>query len=142
MRWHIRYHILNILQPYNFQISPLCAFCIPWNYSLLIKVSNRPLTIDESGDFVAWSLSNSKGRRVSGPQQISTPHINGATYGTFFDLKRAYTQPDVDFTTTRKAPPPQPQPVSLGPYSFLGGLGGWLPFNQTISGEKIDELRE
>jgi syntaxin-binding protein 5 len=83
----------------------------------MLHVCTRPLTIDESGDFIAWSLSSPQGR-VSGQQQISAPHINGATYGTFFDLKRAYTLPDVDFTTTRKAPPSQPQPVSLGP-SFL-----------------------
>jgi len=108
---------------------------------MLIYVSTRPLTIDECGDFIAWSLSSPQGM-VHGRQQVSPPHINGATYGTFFDLKRAYTLPDVDFTITRKAPPSQPQPVSLGPHSFLGGLGAWLPFNQTISGGDIDELRE
>jgi len=70
------------------------------------------------------------------------PHINGAIYGTFFDHRRAYPLPDIDFTPSRGVVPPQPQPVSLGPSTFLGGLGSWLPFNQTISGPKIDELRE
>jgi syntaxin-binding protein 5 len=108
----------------------------------LCPTRTRPLSIDESGDFIAWSLSIPTGRKISGRQQVSAPPINGATYGTFFDLKRAYTLPDVDFTGTRRTPPPQPQPVSLGPHSFLGGLGAWLPFKQTLSGEEIDELRE
>lgn len=139
MHWLIRCHILNILQPYTFQVSPLCVFLSLelGTVTKLCPMCTRPLTIDETGDFIAWSASKGS---VSGRQK--RPHINGATYGTFFDLKRTYTPPDVDFTTTRKDPPPQPQPISLGPHTFFGGLGAWLPFKQTLSGEEIDELRE
>jgi syntaxin-binding protein 5 len=41
--------------------------------------------------------------------------INSATYGTFFDIRRANTLPDIDFSTSRGTVPSQPQPVTLGP---------------------------
>ena len=83
------------------------------------------MTIDASGDFIAWTADP------------VSKFINSATYGTFFDIRRANTLPDVDFATNRKTIPAQPQPVSLGPPSFLAS---WFSFNQTKTGEQIDEL--
>lgn len=87
--------------------------------------TNRPLAIDASGDFIAWAADP------------VSKLINSATYGTFFDIHRANTLPDIDFSTRRGTIPSQPQPVSLGPASFLGS---WFSFNQTKTGEQIDEL--
>jgi syntaxin-binding protein 5 len=86
---------------------------------------NRPLTIDTSGDFIAWAADP------------VSKLINSATYGTLFDFRRSNTLPDVDFSTSRGTIPSQPQPVPLGPTSFLGS---WFSFNQTKTGEQIDEL--
>ncbi|KAF8167354.1 WD40 containing snare-dependent exocytosis protein [Crassisporium funariophilum] len=91
----------------------------------LPPVSSLPLTIDKSGDFIAWTLHS------------RAEVIFSATYGTFFDIRRVYTPPDIDFTSTRKPVPAQPQPVSMGPASYLGS---WFSFNQTSTGDQIDEL--
>lgn len=91
----------------------------------LPSVSSLPLAMDTSGDFIAWAAD-----------PVSNL-INSATYGTFFDYRRANTLPDVDFSTSRGTIPSQPQPVSLGPTSYLGS---WFSFNQTKTGEQIDEL--
>jgi len=91
----------------------------------LPPASFQPLTIDASGDFIAWTADP------------VSKLINSATYGTFFDIRRANTLPDIDFATSRGTIPPQPLPVSLGPASILGS---WFSFNQTKSGEQIDEL--
>ncbi|KDR85736.1 hypothetical protein GALMADRAFT_218826 [Galerina marginata CBS 339.88] len=88
----------------------------------------EPLSIDDSGDYIAWKVSSKT--RSSGV-------IESATYGTFFDVRRAYTLPDIDFAISRGPIPPQPQPVSLGPASVLGS---WFSFNQTKSGAQIDDL--
>jgi len=90
-----------------------------------LPVSSLPLTIDASGDFLAWAADP------------VSKLINSATYGTFFNIRRANTLPDVDFSTNRGTIPTQPQPLSLGPASFLGS---WFSFNQTKTGEQIDEL--
>ncbi|KAJ3517877.1 hypothetical protein NLJ89_g226 [Agrocybe chaxingu] len=92
-------------------------------------VSSLPLSIDESGDFVAWTQDPRA--------QTKSTHVHQATYGTFFNVRRVYTPPDIDFASTRGSVPPQPQPVSLGPPSLLGS---WFSFNQTLSGDQIDEL--
>ena len=101
---------------------------------------NRPLTIDESGDYLAWSISPSKTQVDK--RRSSTLLIDGATYGTFFNFRRAYPLPDIDLASTRGSVPSQPQPISLGPASFLSGLGSWLPLSQTISGKGVDDLRK
>lgn len=89
-------------------------------------INNRPLAIDACGDFIVWATDP------------VTKLINSATYGTFFNFRRANTLPDVDFSTSLGKIPSQPQPVSLGPTSFLGS---WFSFNQTKTGEQINELR-
>lgn len=94
-------------------------------------VSARALTIEETGDFIAWTPTQGQGN--------NSHQIHQANYSTFFDIRRVYTLPDIDFTSTRGTIPPQPQPVSLGPASYLGS---WFSFNQTKSGAQIDELRE
>ncbi|KAF8910138.1 lethal giant larvae like, C-terminal-domain-containing protein [Gymnopilus junonius] len=94
----------------------------------LSPITSLPLSIDESGDYLAWALS---------PQARTSGVIHSATYGTLFDIRRAYTLPDIDFASSRGPVPPQPQPVSLGPPSVLGY---WFSFNQTKTGEQIDAL--
>jgi len=47
--------------------------------------------------------------------------------------------PDIDFTAARSTIPAQPQPVSMGPPSILSA---WFSFNQTKTGDQIDELCE
>ncbi|KAF5385371.1 hypothetical protein D9615_001225 [Tricholomella constricta] len=98
-------------------------------YMLKLKlppVSSSSLTLDETGDFVAW-----------------TPHSSGtidqATYGTLFDIRRVYEPPDIDFLSTKPVVPVAPQPVSAGPASLLQ-LGSWFPFNQSMTGTQLDEL--
>ncbi|KAG7099718.1 hypothetical protein E1B28_001536 [Marasmius oreades] len=85
-----------------------------------------PLTVDDSGDFIAWSLDTDSG------------FIREATYGTLFNFRRVNTLPDVVFSTSKPVVPPQPQPVSVTPESFLGS---WLKLgNQTMTGEQLDVL--
>ncbi|KAH9486242.1 hypothetical protein JR316_0000306 [Psilocybe cubensis] len=91
-------------------------------------ITSLPLSIDESGDFIAWTLA---------AQARSAGVMQSATYGTFFDVRRAYTLPVIDFMIGRGTIPPQPQPVPLGPTSILGS---WFTYNQTKTGQQIDEL--
>ena len=109
---------------------PSASLCVIFFFSItestvISSSTNRPLTIDASGDFIAWSTDP------------VSKLVNSATYGTFFNFRRANTLPDVDFSTSRGRIPSQPQPVSLGPTSFLGS---WFSFNQTKTGDQIDDL--
>lgn len=60
-----------------------------------------------------------------------------ATYATLFDIRRAYTLPDIDFASTTPVVPPQPQPVAAGPASLLSS---WFRFGQSMTGEQLDDL--
>ncbi|RDB29510.1 Uncharacterized protein C1F3.03 [Hypsizygus marmoreus] len=93
----------------------------------LPPIPSSSFTLDETGDFVAWTPHPSSGT------------IHQATYGTLFDIRRVYDQPDIDFLCTKPVIPPQPQPVSMGPPSMLS-LGSWFPFNQSMTGAQLDEL--
>jgi len=93
----------------------------------LPPISSSSLSLDESGDFIAWTPHPSAGT------------IHQATYGTLFDIRRAYELPDIDFVCTKPVVPAAPQPVSAGPASMLQ-LGSWFPFNQSMSGAQVDEL--
>ncbi|KIM47471.1 hypothetical protein M413DRAFT_439132 [Hebeloma cylindrosporum] len=92
----------------------------------LPPISTLPLAIDESGDFIAWTRHPRSGGV-----------IQAATYSTFFDIRRSFGPPDFNFISTHGSVPPQPQPVSLGPASLLGS---WFSFNETLSGDQVDEL--
>ncbi|KAG7452249.1 WD40 containing snare-dependent exocytosis protein [Guyanagaster necrorhizus] len=84
------------------------------------------ITVDETGDFIGW-----KRHSRSGLEQR-------AVYGTLFDMRRSIPLPDIDLTSTKVPVPAQPQPVSMGPTSFLGS---WLTFGiQSITGDQADEL--
>ena len=83
------------------------------------------MTIEPGGDFVAFSPDNSA--------QI----MKSLVYGSLFSIRRQYVPPDIDFAVSRGIVPTQPQPVSLGPASLLGA---WFSYNQTLSGNAIDEL--
>ncbi|KAK1234875.1 Lethal(2) giant larvae sro7 [Marasmius sp. AFHP31] len=85
-----------------------------------------PLSVDESGDFIGWSLNRESGL------------IQEATYGTLFDLRRINTPSDVVFSTSKPLVPSPPQPVSVTPESYLGS---WFKLgNQTMTGEQLDVL--
>ncbi|PPQ63837.1 hypothetical protein CVT24_009787 [Panaeolus cyanescens] len=100
-------------------------------YLHTIKLANPsplPLSIDDTGDYICW---------VPDPHVPGRSRIKSAIYGTFFDFRRVYDDPNVDFACTRGTIPAQPQPVSLGPASIIGSF---FTFNQTLSGAQIDEL--
>lgn len=94
----------------------------------LPKSSDEPLSVDETGDYVEWT------RHPCGL-------IHATRYGTVFDVRRSgpYDVPQVDFTAGRKPVPPQPQPVSVGPASFIGSWLGYLK-SQTLTGDQVDTL--
>lgn len=88
----------------------------------------RTITVDETGDFIGWKCHS------------RSSLMRRAVYGTLFDMRRSIPLPDIDLTSTKAPVPAQPQPVSMGPTSFLGS---WLTFgNQSITGEQADELCE
>ncbi|KAL0576712.1 Lethal(2) giant larvae sro7 [Marasmius crinis-equi] len=85
-----------------------------------------PLSVDETGDFIGWSLNPESGS------------IQEATYGTLFDFRRINTSADVVFSTSKPVVPAPPQPVSVSPESYLGS---WFKlYNQTMTGEQADAL--
>ncbi|KAG5732833.1 hypothetical protein E4T56_gene2783 [Termitomyces sp. T112] len=103
------------------QLEHIMTFKIP-------ALPSSSLSVDESGDFVAWNPHPTSGT------------MDQATYGTFFDIRRAYDLPDIDLGCTKPVVPPAPQPVSLGPASMFQQVGSWLPFKQSMSGAQLDEL--
>lgn len=104
------------------------AFSLPHLESItrfkLLPLDPGPISIDQSGDFVSFSPSASSGS------------VGRITYGTFFDIRRAYGYPEVDLAI-QACKLPQPQPVPMGPPSLVGT---WLNFTQTMSGDQFDTL--
>ncbi|KAK7058549.1 Lethal(2) giant larvae sro7 [Paramarasmius palmivorus] len=84
-----------------------------------------PITADETGDFVAWTLNPECGL------------IQEATYGTLFDFRRVNTPSDVVFSTSKPLAPTPPQPVSVAPESLFGS---WFKFSSTMTAEQADTL--
>lgn len=84
----------------------------------------RSISIDESGDFISLRVHPSSGL------------VQSATYGTLFNFRRTHGLPLVDLVSKKASIPAQPQPVPIGPSSYLS----WFKFNQTLSGQQIDEL--
>lgn len=100
---------------------------LPLFYSLvLFTFCYRPISVDETGDFFAWTRNPENGL------------IRQATYGTLFNFRRVETTPAIDLLSTKPVVPAQPQPVSLGPTSILGS---WFNFGQSMTGAQIDALR-
>ncbi|KAG5638396.1 hypothetical protein H0H81_000292, partial [Sphagnurus paluster] len=93
----------------------------------VVEKLGKSLTLDESGDFIAWTRNPSSGTMYQ------------AIYGTLFNIRRVYERPNIDFLCTKPIVPPAPQPVSAGPASMLQ-LGSWFPFSQSMSGAQLDEL--
>ncbi|KAK0466348.1 WD40 containing snare-dependent exocytosis protein [Desarmillaria tabescens] len=94
------------------------AFPLPLTFSTI--------TVDETGDFIGWQCHS------------RSSLMRRAVYGTLFDMRRSIPLPDIDLTSTKVPVPAQPQPVSMGPTSFLGS---WLTYgNQSITGDQADEL--
>ncbi|KAF9531932.1 WD40 containing snare-dependent exocytosis protein [Crepidotus variabilis] len=105
----------------------------------LLHPSPLSLSIDEGGDFIAWRPPGPNARGGHSPHVL----VGGLTYGTFFDVRRAYPLPDIDFASTRMAVPSQPLPVSLGPATLLQAginFGSWLGLGGNKTGAQIDDL--
>ncbi|EKM61629.1 uncharacterized protein PHACADRAFT_169080 [Phanerochaete carnosa HHB-10118-sp] len=90
--------------------------------------STEPLSVDGTGDYIEWK------RHPCGL-------IYKERYGTLFNVRRSgpYEAPQVDFAARRKTVPPQPQPVSVGPTSFIGSWIGYIT-SATLTGDQIDTL--
>ncbi|KAF6766707.1 lethal giant larvae like, C-terminal-domain-containing protein [Ephemerocybe angulata] len=104
------------------------AYSLPW-LELITRFPVLPLergliSIDDSGDFLSFSPS------------ITSGTIGRVSYNTFFDIRRAYGLPDVNFGL-QPCKEAQPQPVYMGPPSLVGT---WLTFSQTMTGEQLDNL--
>jgi hypothetical protein len=84
------------------------------------------LSIDQSGDFLAFNARQRAGTIIS------------VVYGTFFDIRRAYGIPEVDFAL-QPCKMTQPQPVAMAPPSLVGT---WWNYSTSISGDQLDSLRE
>jgi len=91
-----------------------------------LSLDLRCLTIDQSGDFVAF---NSTGTHQGGA-------VDKLIYGTVFDVRRLRGPPEVNFNI-KPCPVAQPQPVSIGPGSRIGS---WISYSKTWSGKQIDDL--
>ncbi|KAF5368577.1 hypothetical protein D9758_002181 [Tetrapyrgos nigripes] len=107
-----------------------CAYSLPdlepMHTLSLPVVSTLPLSVDYTGDFIAWGKHPQSGI------------IQRATYGTLFNFHRVNTLPDIDLLSTKPVVPAQPQTVSVGPASLLGS---WFNFSGgTMTGEQIDAL--
>lgn len=91
-------------------------------------INLRPLTVDETGDYIEFS------RHPSGL-------IETAGLGTLFNIRRSgpYTLPQVNLATNRGVIPPQPQPVSAGPTSLLSSWIGYIS-SQGMTGDQVDAL--
>lgn len=85
---------------------------------------SRSISIDENGDFIGLDVQTSSGL------------VQSATYGTFFNFRRAVGLPLLDLVSNKGRMPVQPQPVPIGPSSFRS----WFQSSQTLSGQQIDEL--
>ncbi|THV07456.1 WD40 containing snare-dependent exocytosis protein [Dendrothele bispora CBS 962.96] len=106
-----------------------CAYSLPdlefmHNLSLPV-VSSLPLSVDDTGDFIAWGKHPGSGI------------VQRASYGTLFDFHRVNTLPAVDLMSIKPVIPAQPQLVSIGPASLLGS---WFKFGASTTGEQIDAL--
>ncbi|KAM6498680.1 WD40 containing snare-dependent exocytosis protein [Amanita muscaria] len=91
----------------------------------LPPVPSLPPSVDSSGDFVVFSPHPMSGQ------------IHEALYGTLFDFRRVYSQPDVELIPSPPKIPSQPQPVSLGPASLLSA---WFRYSLSMTGEQLDAL--
>jgi syntaxin-binding protein 5 len=87
----------------------------------------RPVSVDETGDYIEWS------RNQCGIKQ--------AHLGTLFSLRRQsmYKDPRVELIVNKKALPYQPQPVSMGPASLYSQMISYVG-GQSATGDQIDLL--
>ncbi|KAJ7070791.1 WD40 containing snare-dependent exocytosis protein [Mycena amicta] len=99
-------------------LDHLGTFALPYRDTMSISC-------DETGDWVAYTPDKNSGR------------VELMRYGTLFDFRRAYTPPNLDFSSSKPVVPPQPQPVSLGPTSLISS---WFRFGQSMTGEQLDTL--
>lgn len=90
-----------------------------------MTLSIRSISIDENGDFISLKSDPSSGS------------VRSAIYGTLFNFRRIDELPLLDLVTTKNPVPTQPQPVPMGPSSYLS----WFNSKQSMSGLQVDELR-
>src|SRR5882762_1079538 len=75
---------------------------------------HRALSVDTSGDFIAFK------------RDFKSYLIKEVALSSLFDIRRAYDLPDIDFASTRREVPTQPNPISAGPPSLLSGTLSWF----------------
>lgn len=109
-------------------LAKVCEKVAPSN-PRLTSGRRRSLSIDESGDYVDWTIKDNI--------------VHKCELGTLFGLRRRtlYHDKVLDILQNKKRLPAQPQPVSTGPatlfsqmYTFVGGQG--------TTGARIDILRK
>ncbi|KAI0783299.1 lethal giant larvae like, C-terminal-domain-containing protein [Abortiporus biennis] len=103
---------------------------LEWLHTLQFEQSpTETFSVDETGDYIEWIR-----HEVSGL-------IGCLKYGTVFNVRRSgpYLPPTIDFKVDERVIPPQPQPVSIGPASFISSWLGYIS-SQGMTGEQVDAL--
>jgi len=88
----------------------------------------RTLSIDESGDYVDWTVRDSIAHKCE--------------LGTLFGLRRKtlYHDKVLNILRDKNRLPAQPQPVSMGPTTLLGQMYAFV--GSSTTGAQIDTLRK
>ncbi|KAF9654319.1 hypothetical protein BDM02DRAFT_3085840 [Thelephora ganbajun] len=97
-------------------------------YTVPVTISSpRSLSIDESGDYVDWTIRDGV--------------VHKCELGTLFGLRRKtlYHDKVLDILRGKNKLPAQPQPVSMGPATLLGQVYAYVG-SQSTTGAQIDAL--
>ncbi|THH26967.1 hypothetical protein EUX98_g7215 [Antrodiella citrinella] len=86
-------------------------------------------------------MTDSTGDYIELVRHPTSGLISRAIYGTLFNIRRSgpYEPPTVTFTHEKRIMPPQPQPVSVGPTSYIASWIGYIT-SQGMTGEQMDVL--
>lgn len=97
--------------------------------SYLPPYRHRTLSVDESGDYVDWTIKDDI--------------AHNCELGTLFGLRRKtlYHDKALDILRDKKKLPAQPQPVSMGPATLLGQMYAFVG-GQSTTGAQIDAFRK
>jgi len=82
------------------------------------------MSFDQSGDFVTLCADP------------SSSLVSKIIYGTVFNIRRAYSNPEIEFAIQQCKLSP-PQPVAIGPSSIMGS---WLNFKASMTGDQLDMI--
>jgi len=95
---------------------------------LPLPESDLALSVDTSGDFIAFK------------RDYKSNLIKEAILSSLFNIRRVYDLPNVDFAGASREVPSQPNFVSAGPASLLGGTLSWFGGGRGMTGEQVDTL--